>query len=166
MSLIIVLLLVVASISKVMAFSPTNLQHQAPLITHHQDIIAINNRGRLSSQLYMNKKKRKNRSNKSSSKSKAFGGSTASSSSSTLIKPKTTSNFQYAGTIKPGLQSPKRIVPSEKIQFPDYAVSLFDISIYDCITLYCVVCCHQYYTTSTLINHYDSYICIYSSNIA
>jgi len=138
MSLIIVLLLVTASISKVMAFSPTNLQHQPSLITHRRGNIAINNRGRLSSQLYMNKKKKKNRSNKSSNKSKAFGGGSTSSSSSTttLIKPKTTSNFQYAGTIKPGLQSPKRIVPSEKIQFPDYAVSLFDISIYDCITLY------------------------------
>ena len=130
-----------------MAFSPTNLQHQAPLVTHCRDIIAINNRGRLSSQLYMNKKKKKNRSNKSSSsKSKAFGGgsttSSSASSTTTLIHPKTSPNFQYAGTIKPGLQSPKRIVPSEKIQFPDYAVSLFDISIYDCITLYCVVCCH------------------------
>ena len=75
----------------------------------------------------MNKKKKKNRSNKSSSKSKAFGGgsttSSSASSTTTLIKPKTTSNFQYAGTIKPGLQSPKRIVPSEKIKFPDYAVS-------------------------------------------
>ena len=112
-----------------MAFSPTHLQHQAPLITHRRDNIVINNRGRLSSQLYMNKKKKKNRSNKSSSKSKAFGGgSTASSSSTTaLIKPKTTSNFQYAGTIKPGLQSPKRIVPSEKIKFPDYAVSSLHI---------------------------------------
>jgi len=113
-----------------MAFSPThNLQHQALLITHCRDNIAINNRGRLSSQLYMNKKKKKNRSNKSSSKSKAFGGGSTSSSSSTttLIKPKTTSNFQYAGTIKPGLQSPKRIVPSEKIKFPDYAVSSLHI---------------------------------------
>ena len=121
MSLIIVLLLVAARISKVMAFSPIHLQHQPSLITHHQDN-AINKRGRLSSQLYMNKKKKKNRSNKSSSKSKAFGGG-STSSSTTLIKPKTTSNFQYAGTIKPGLQSPKRIVPSEKIMFPDYAVS-------------------------------------------
>ena len=118
MSLIIVLLLVAASISKVMAFSPIHLQHQA-LITHCRGNI---DRGRLSSQLYMNKKKKKNRSNKSSSKSKAFGGG-STSSSTTLIKPKTTSNFQYAGTIKPGLQSPKRIVPSEKIMFPDYAVS-------------------------------------------
>ena len=75
----------------------------------------------------MNKKKKKNRSNKSSSKSKAFGGGSTSSSTTTLIKPKTTSNFQYAGTIKPGLQSPKRIVPSEKIKFPDYAVSSLHI---------------------------------------
>ena len=125
MSLIIVLL--VAATPMVMAFSPTYLPHR-------REIIAINNRGRLPSQLYMNKKKKKNGSNKSSSKSKAFGGGSTSSSSAssttTLIKPKTTSNFQYAGTIKPGLQSPKRIVPSEKIQFPDYAVSSLILQYY------------------------------------
>ena len=133
---LLILVLLMAAKPMVMAFSPTHLQYQPSLISHHnhQDIIAINNRGRLPSQLYMNKKKKKNGSNKSSSKSKAFGGESTSSSSAssttTLIKPKTTSNFQYAGTIKPGLQSPKRIVPSEKIQFPDYAVSSLILQYY------------------------------------
>ena len=39
-----------------------------------------------------------------------------------LIRPKTSSNFKYAGSIRPGLQSPKRIVPEEKITLPDYAL--------------------------------------------
>jgi len=38
-----------------------------------------------------------------------------------LIAPKTTSNFRYAGSIRPGMQSPKRLVPEGKITFPDYA---------------------------------------------
>ena len=82
-----------------------------------------------SSVLFMNKKK-KQRPNINSNKSKGFGAGSSSSSSSSssslesdvLIRPKTTSNFKYAGSIRPGLQSPKRIVPSEKIKFPDYAL--------------------------------------------
>jgi len=78
-----------------------------------------------SSVLFMNKKK-KQRPNINSNKSKGFGAGSSSSSSSlesdVLIRPKTTSNFKYAGSIRPGLQSPKRIVPSEKIKFPDYAL--------------------------------------------
>jgi len=75
----------------------------------------------------MNKKKKQRP--KIKNKSTAFGGSSSSSSSSsltggvTLIKPKTTSNFQYAGSIRPGLQTPKRIVPDvDTIKFPDYAL--------------------------------------------
>lgn len=78
------------------------------------------------SPLYMNKKK-KQRSRSSSSKGFGAGGggsssASASGSAATLIKPKTTSNFRYAGTIRPGLQTPKRIVPDERIKFPDYAL--------------------------------------------
>jgi hypothetical protein len=77
--------------------------------------------------LYMNKKK-KQRPNANNLSNKGFGGGSASSATSSslesdiLIRPKTTPNFQYAGSIRPGLQSPKRIVPSEKIKLPDYAL--------------------------------------------
>lgn len=75
------------------------------------------------SSLFMNKKK-KQRSR--SINSKGFGSgeellSPYTSGSATLIKPKTSSSFRYAGSIRPGMQTPKRIVPSEKISFPDYA---------------------------------------------
>ncbi|KAL7552498.1 hypothetical protein ACHAWF_015745 [Thalassiosira exigua] len=74
----------------------------------------------------MNKKK-KRRPSTNNSKGFASGGSSSSTSSSltggtTLIKPKISSNFRYAGSIRPGLQTPKRTVPSEKIKFPDYAL--------------------------------------------
>ncbi|KAL7437726.1 hypothetical protein ACHAXM_006218 [Skeletonema potamos] len=77
--------------------------------------------------LYMNKKK-KQRPNANNLSNKGFGGGSASSATSSslesdiLIRPKTTPNFQYAGSIRPGLQSPKRIVPSDKIKLPDYAL--------------------------------------------
>ena len=77
------------------------------------------------SPLYNKKKKR--RSGSSTSKGFGSGGSSSasavSSSGTTLIKPKgSDTNFRYAGTIRPGLQTPKRLVPSEKIAFPDYAL--------------------------------------------
>eukprot|EP00569_Conticribra_weissflogii_P005742 CAMPEP_0171333786 /NCGR_PEP_ID=MMETSP0878-20121228/4224_1 /TAXON_ID=67004 /ORGANISM="Thalassiosira weissflogii, Strain CCMP1336" /LENGTH=369 /DNA_ID=CAMNT_0011834773 /DNA_START=186 /DNA_END=1295 /DNA_ORIENTATION=- len=56
---------------------------------------------------------------------KGFGSPSSSGSSSltaTTILPKTTPNFLYAGSIRPGRQSPKRDVPHEKVYtFPDYA---------------------------------------------
>ncbi|KAK1732228.1 methionine aminopeptidase [Skeletonema marinoi] len=74
----------------------------------------------------MNKKKKQRPKVNSN---KGFGGGSSSGTitssaleSDMLIRPKTTSNFQYAGSIRPGLQTPKRIVPSEKIKFPDYAL--------------------------------------------
>lgn len=104
-------------------------------------------RHRPSSSLFMNKKKR----SPSSSGAKGFGGAGDGSSSSTstsassahataiksnnsststaatTIQPKQPpSNFKYGGSIRPGLQSPKRSVPSfssgKKIVFPDYAM--------------------------------------------
>eukprot|EP00985_Skeletonema_marinoi_P027019 scaffold21540_cov237-Skeletonema_marinoi.AAC.1 len=76
--------------------------------------------------LCMNKKKKQRPKVNSN---KGFGGGSSSGTitssaleSDMLIRPKTTSNFQYAGSIRPGLQTPKRIVPSEKIKFPDYAL--------------------------------------------
>lgn len=81
-------------------------------------------RGADAASLFMNKKKQRS----SSSGSKGFGGGASSSewaspgSATALIKPKTTSNFRYAGSIRPGLQTPKRDVPAEKIKFPDYAL--------------------------------------------
>ena len=108
------------------AFSPSSSRQ------YHQNNVAIRGGSRTSSSypLFMNKKKKKSTSNNTPNNSKGFGSSggggvstdTTTSSYSTLIKPKTTSNFQYAGTIRPGLQSPKRIVPSENIVFPDYAL--------------------------------------------
>ena len=79
--------------------------------------------------LFMNKKKNQ-RVNINSNTTKGFGGGSTGSSSATssslesdiLVRPKTKSNFQYAGSIRPGLQSPRRVVPSEKIAFPDYAL--------------------------------------------
>lgn len=78
--------------------------------------------------LYMNKKKKQR---PKVNTNKGFGGGSSASSGSTtssalesdmLIRPKTTSNFKYAGSIRPGLQSPKRNVPIEKIKLPDYAL--------------------------------------------
>ncbi len=96
-----------------------------------------------SSSLFMNKKKR----SQSNSSAKGFGGgdgpvsSTSSTAEAapgktinsttanpTLIQPKLPPpNFKYAGSIRPGYQSPIRSVPSfsssgKKIIFPDYAV--------------------------------------------
>ena len=101
------------------AFSPSS---------YHQNNVAIRGGSRTSSSypLFMNKKKKKSTNDNKPNNSKGFGssggGGFSSDTATTLIKPKTTSNFQYAGTIRPGLQSPKRIVPSEKIVFPDYAL--------------------------------------------
>jgi len=76
----------------------------------------------------MNKKKKQR---SVSNSSKGFGSdgpilisdAASASGSDTLIQPKTSSNFRYGGgSIRPGLQTPKRIVPSEKITFPDYAL--------------------------------------------
>lgn len=67
----------------------------------------------------------------SSSGPKGFGGvgdviisspASPSSAKSPLIRPKLTPKFKYAGTIRPGYQTPRRSVPSDTgISFPDYA---------------------------------------------
>ena len=105
------------------AFSPSSSRQ------YHQNNVAIRGGSRTSSShpLFMNKKKKKSTNDNKPNNSKGFGSSggggfSSDTATTTLIKPKTTSNFQYAGTIRPGLQSPKRIVPSEKIVFPDYAL--------------------------------------------
>ena len=126
-----------------------NRQNDSAVVRHDVlDQLGCRNtrcRHRQPSSLFMNKKKR----SQSNSGAKGFGGgggssasviSTTSSSSNessssssaattipTLIQPKQPpSNFKYAGSIRPGLQSPKRSVPSfssgKKIIFPDYAV--------------------------------------------
>mmetsp|Transcript_35715 Transcript_35715/g.64319 ORF Transcript_35715/g.64319 Transcript_35715/m.64319 type:complete len:178 (-) Transcript_35715:5-538(-) len=72
------------------------------------------------SPLFMNKKKKQRP--QVSNKSTGFAsGSSSLTGGTTLIQPKTSSNFKYAGSIRPGLQTPKRFVPREKITFPDYA---------------------------------------------
>ena len=104
------------------AFSPSSSRQ------YHQNNVAIRGGSRTSSSypLFINNKKKKSTNDNKPNNSKGFGssggGGFSSDTATTLIKPKTTSNFQYAGTIRPGLQSPKRIVPSEKIVFPDYAL--------------------------------------------
>jgi len=121
---IILLLLVVVST----AFTPPKPHVAAPLSTpRNDDVSAGLTRAPFSpSPLFMNKKKKRR---PRTENSKGFGGGSSSSSSSslsggtTLIKPKTTSNFRYAGSIRPGLQTPKRFVPDDdgRIKFPDYA---------------------------------------------
>ena len=75
--------------------------------------------------LFMMNKKKKNRP-LPNTKSKGFASSPSSpdsfSTTSTIIQANTSPNFRYAGSIRPGRQSPKRDVPSEKIMFPDYAL--------------------------------------------
>ena len=112
-------------------YSSSTQNQNAAIQQQHYDSTSSHFSRPTSSSLFMNKKKKPR--SKSNNNSVAFGGvssspsSTASSSSTssstaTLVKPKTTPNFRYAGTIKPGLQSPKRIVPGERsITFPDYA---------------------------------------------
>jgi methionyl aminopeptidase len=61
------------------------------------------------------------------SSSSSASAAVAATTNPTLIQPKQPpSKFKYAGSIRPGLQSPKRSVPSfssgKKIIFPDYAV--------------------------------------------
>ncbi len=154
--LAIVVIIIIAIASSSTAFSPPSLkittrcsnsgnrQNDSAVVRHDiLEQLGCKNtrcRHRQPSSLFMNKKKR-------SQSAKGFGGgegssapakTTTSSSSSasaavaattnpTLIQPKQPpSKFKYAGSIRPGLQSPKRSVPSfssgKKIIFPDYAV--------------------------------------------
>jgi methionyl aminopeptidase len=58
--------------------------------------------------------------------SKGFGASGDSSSSSSagvaLVRPTTSPEFRYSGSVRPGLQTPRRTVPTDAgIKFPDYA---------------------------------------------
>ncbi len=66
-----------------------------------------------SSALYMNKKnKKKRKPSSSSSSSKGFASS---------LRAIQMDAFQYAGSIKPGQQSPQKVVLDENIMKPDYA---------------------------------------------
>ena len=71
--------------------------------------------------LFMNNKKKgskkKTRSSGGGGGGFGAGSSSASSTTSTTIKD----SFPYAGAIRPGLQSPKRVVLSDDIMKPDYA---------------------------------------------
>ena len=117
---LILILIVAASAHVSTSFAPPNI---LPCRHHNGN---INGHRSLSypEPLFMNKKKKERP--LPNSKGFADGSAVTSSSSSlssvTSIKPKTSSNFRYSGSIRPGLQSPKRIVPSEKIQLPDYAL--------------------------------------------
>eukprot|EP00804_Cyclotella_cryptica_P028564 CCRYP_015818-RA/>CCRYP_015818-RA protein AED:0.34 eAED:0.34 QI:90/1/1/1/1/1/2/58/423 len=72
------------------------------------------------SQLYMNKKK-KQKPLPNTIANKGFASpNTVSTSSSTLIPPKVTSSFRYAGSIHAHPQTPRRSVP-DTIAQPDYA---------------------------------------------
>lgn len=64
-----------------------------------------------STHLFMNKKKAK----KAPAKGKAQGFASA-------LKSLSNKSFPYAGTIRPGKQSPQRVVLDENIVLPDYAV--------------------------------------------
>ncbi len=65
----------------------------------------------LDTTLFMNKKKGKKFVEKTSSR--GFGG---------LLSDLQTSSFPYAGEIRPGKQSPQRVVFDENIELPDYAL--------------------------------------------
>ena len=77
----------------------------------------------------MNKKKKKSSGKKKGGKGFGGGGGvSALTSPSTAVSddfpvmPKAKPNFRYAGTIRPGAQSARRIVPTDRIKkFPDYA---------------------------------------------
>mmetsp|Transcript_19230 Transcript_19230/g.46435 ORF Transcript_19230/g.46435 Transcript_19230/m.46435 type:complete len:441 (-) Transcript_19230:140-1462(-) len=68
-----------------------------------------------------NKKRSSSKSkNKASSGSKGFGGA-GSASSSTTLDP-IFARFPFAGSIRPGQQSPQRVVASPDVVLPDYAL--------------------------------------------
>ena len=60
----------------------------------------------------MNKKRSSNKKKNGASTSKGFGGA---------LRELQANSFPYAGTIRPGNQSPQRIVIQEAIMKPDYA---------------------------------------------
>lgn len=123
----ILLLLAVVSTAFVPAPSHVSVFSSAHGKRCDRDVAVVGGRRRSpSSPLFMNKKKKKRPLTKNA---RGFGAGASSSSSSltggtTLIQPKTTPNFPYAGSIRPGLQTPKRTVPGEdgRIKFPDYAL--------------------------------------------
>jgi hypothetical protein len=71
-----------------------------------------------SSGLYMHNKKKS--SNKPNSSGGSVGKGFASAAASSVISM--TDHFPYAGSIRPGRQSPQRVVMDEKITLPDYAL--------------------------------------------
>lgn len=60
----------------------------------------------------MNKKRSSNKKKKGGSTSKGFGGA---------LRELQANSFPYAGTVRPGDQSPQKIVIQEEIMKPDYA---------------------------------------------
>lgn len=67
------------------------------------------------SELYMNDK----RSSKKSSTSKSKGGATKGFAGA--LRNLQNNAFQYAGSVRPGMQSPQKVVLEETIMKPDYA---------------------------------------------
>ncbi|EJK53475.1 hypothetical protein THAOC_27089 [Thalassiosira oceanica] len=78
----------------------------------------------IETRLCMNKKKKSSR-KKTGGKGFGGGGSVSaltSPSDDFPVMPKAKPNFRYAGTIRPGAQSARRIVPTDRInKIPDYA---------------------------------------------
>ena len=82
----------------------------------------------IETRLCMNKKKKTSKKKTTGGKGFGGGGVSALASPSTAVSddfpvmPKAKPNFRYAGTIKPGAQSARRVVPTDRIQkIPDYA---------------------------------------------
>ncbi|KAG7343254.1 methionine aminopeptidase, type I [Nitzschia inconspicua] len=67
--------------------------------------------------LFMRNKKKSSIKNKA-----ATGKGFASPAAGTVNKSHHTDKFPYAGSIRPGVQSPQRVVVHEKIKLPDYAM--------------------------------------------
>ena len=81
-----------------------------------------------SSALFTNKKRPPPPHRSNGSKGFESGGASSTSPSSSggaaLVRPKTSPDFRYAGSIRPGMQTPMRTVPSGTagVSFPDYAL--------------------------------------------
>lgn len=81
-----------------------------------------------SSALFTNKKRPPPPNRSNGSKGFESGGASSTSPSSAggaaLVRPKTSPDFRYAGSIRPGMQTPMRTVPSGAagVSFPDYAL--------------------------------------------
>jgi hypothetical protein len=109
-------------------FSPAGITSLSPSAIHQR--LAEKARTVTTTSLHMhNNNNGSNNKKKASSKKKSSAASGKGFSSSILQASSSTDSFPYAGTIRPGKQSPQRIVmpgdnggPNKQILLPDYAL--------------------------------------------